>query len=68
MRDSTHTNLVRKEITSIRDSFVNAIVSLGLFPYLAHGNFVLVKFDSVARASNVETHLRRRAILVRPMN
>ncbi len=66
--DREHMLRVRTRTISIRDQFVDSLKAMGLAPYPAYGNFVLVKFDSCGTASDALAHLRSDSILVRPMD
>jgi histidinol-phosphate aminotransferase len=58
---------LRASNAALRNRLAGELSRLGLQPYPSHGNFLLTRFASAARAAHAFRHLRAEGIFVRPM-
>jgi len=58
---------LRAANASLRGRLAGELSRLGLQPYPSHGNFVLTRFASEARATDAFCHLKAEGVFVRPM-
>jgi len=65
--DRAHVAQVKRSNIELRDTLFQGLKAQGLTPYPGHGNFLLVSFETDAKAAAADRHLRKAGILLRPM-